>query len=633
MTRRLQPGRLSLHRPHVPDGPCIAVAWAEPLVDPVSLGRLSPAAGLSKAPMTTGLIGKAGAFAGTHGYRAVPSAPLGCADIAVMALIRPDLRGQGEGTLIAMGGDTGNDSRPPCICYGVALSPGPTDSQLRVHLVATRPGGELAEVTAVVGYQPGRWTLLLVARYGTPQRSGRPAGSDIVIRLGDAVVERFGPAYGELERNSRLPVTIGYREGTAGAIDTPLGGVDMDTVMVFDRFVCAEEYQLYHERLRDHFAAMQRLHRMSEPRSIDGRGVWSTDPDALVRRELDLEADALAGFYTELRDAEQNGLPDRAYGRWLRRWEGVTGQRPGAHDAIDSRRGRVQKFMARVVRYAADEVIDHFVPMLGIALNVRVIGFANLYRATSFSSSATPWLLSEGNGRGLGRSGSLLFTLAAGVRYRWRHRALWVRQTVSVNDRHPVYDGVTVKARFSSASTAPDVFTGIVVEDRRGDALWYGMEDRRLCYRLFDSASQRWGTTTYLTGVMPVPLPLAMRHTTGGAYELLTGNTRDALDSPLDHHATVQTTIAQPRSVYVAAFTTGVVAAEQSVRCEEYLASFPDGRESFHLYLFAQDIGDPDYIGAERILQQIKPAWCEAHVVRTPSLQADRGRLGEAPMT
>lgn len=301
-------------------------------------------------PIVDGAVGFARSFGGassTQGVAArdvVPGSTLHNRDVSVQAILTWDIAlasGANPGTIIARG--TGA-SAAEYVAYG-----------LEVRLVnAANLIGELRwlwmDTAGVLKTQIGAH---FQARSGFMMITATRrwvSSSEVVLRyyLADELIGEVPSVDGSIGGGTTALTTLGMRY-TGGAFSRWYGG-KIDELRVVPRELTHEEVKATYRRITiqqpNGYTLLRELHDPGFP--------MSRDPSSRVQRETRLWGDALGFAAAQADNMRDNIMPDRAYGRPLEQWEGVTAEPPKPGDSVDTRRARVVGHL----RQRAGESID-----------------------------------------------------------------------------------------------------------------------------------------------------------------------------------------------------------------------------------------------------------------------------------
>ena len=585
-----------------------------------TLSVLAAPSGLAAPSDVDGLIGSARTFAGAEGLAGTPAGTeLALTEFGAILILKPD---SPAGTLFAYG--TEGDGWT----YGVRLTTAATDL---VNVVLFHTNG-LVETTDTlqVGHRFGEWAIWGISRERS-ENGFRWSIYDYSQVLGMAEV---ATARETLDRPSASTLSIGYRETTIGT-ELDLDGVDIDAVQLFPRPLSHEEFQALVRHITVDFAKALATHKAHEPASVDGRGVWSQAAEAIVRRELLVEADALSGLMASIASL-RDLLPDRAYGAALAAWETILRLFPGPYDSVDTRRERVTSTLARVDAYTPEELAERFYELLD-SESVTVLEHSHSYTVTDWMDAPTFFIGHELTGNPLyGTAGALQLGVDNDTRL-WPDECDWIRQQVSVRGADLAtadYAGVSVGVRVIGHDGTENLSYGVVLEDRVSRlALFVGWlgdgANTDLVYRQWDGYS--WGS--YTTIASSVTSCLALQVEADGAGDYAVYCDTDLTTRTL--RGTVSVAQTRVTHLYVAAMADDELGAN-TIDVGEYRSHFPDGPEPFYAQIYRDpaEAGNPDYEGAAATLRLIKPTHTDATVTQATSLlldDADAG-LGESPL-
>lgn len=383
------------------------------------------------------------------------------------------------------------------------------------------------------------------------------------------------------------------------------------------------------------------------------RGVWSTDPDSIVDRELRVHAGILGAARAELETVGRYATPAKAFGETLELWEAVCNLPPRAGDGIVERRARLLTHLS-LEGDALDEIAAALAEPLGdsaFAIEESTsVTFRDDFDATTTSGGyytgghdVAAWI-KGGSGWTFARSGSpgiytISRTLAAtDVRYRGR---------TLQGDAHPPYllhatgeGGLdTVWRTRLEALTVPadDIGAGLVIGDlERDDWTWivvvkvgaefrlkwlrYTGEDASVPVEDRHRAATAWGPIYNHLGAVFAPLSIRVRETaTPGTWEIGAVNGTDPGD---DWSAVTPVVIvgATPRPRWGGLAWVGLGSSVTGAASADW--SFYDERSpraphalTWHAYRNPATPGAYDLAAAQLVLDGMAPAHTEATAI------------------
>lgn len=168
---------------------------------------------------------------------------------------------------------------------------------------------------------------------------------DIVVRyfLGDRLLNESIVPRGDIGGGTTGTTTIGGRIDDGDEDWTDHFDGTIDELRVVGRELVADEIAATWDRIRT-------LQPLGEQLVLDclppGMPI-SDNPESRVQREHRLIGQGLGYAAAQFENVRQNVMPDRAYGRTLERWQGITRQSARPGDDADTRRRRVGGHLAR----------------------------------------------------------------------------------------------------------------------------------------------------------------------------------------------------------------------------------------------------------------------------------------------
>lgn len=412
--------------------------------------------------------------------------------------------------------------------------------------------------------------------------------------------------------NSSADVSVGMGMNGA-AYQNHLDGV-LDSLHILSESVSVEEFAWTWERITKY------IPEASEAiRRLQVRGVYSKDPTSRIQRELRVEGE-LAGhakaLSARLRDY---GLPDRAWGDVLAKWETITAHSPKPGDDLETRRNRVLGFLGTQRGANPEDIKAVLEEVFGLdAADIQILEFTNEY-SQAFGATPTDALVVAGNVT-FAVSGGVLNADAAGssdIRYGGilDPRAglyLW-----------PLSSGVDAiaSAKVTVNNIHPDAIAGIVLGSRLADEwVWIGVVQTDdapianvLVWLRYQAGVLDTGWTVIDASLDLSPAFLRVHYKTDGTIDVRVGASDAAAKAAAP--VNIDPGIGVPDWAGLsAAAPQGNDSVSIDAAFDDFFTYTPEGDQRFYWYAYRDPGlgGTYDLEGARAIVKRVKPAHTEA---------------------
>lgn len=119
----------------------------------------------------------------------------------------------------------------------------------------------------------------------------------------------------------------------------------------------------------------------------------SDDPSSRVQSDIRTMGTALGYGDAQIENVRENMMPDRAYGRVLERWEGITQRGAKPSDSVDKRRARVTGHIGKRDGVSPPGVANATAEVLATTpANIPIIAFSNTIRDPFIAVEGERWL-------------------------------------------------------------------------------------------------------------------------------------------------------------------------------------------------------------------------------------------------
>ncbi len=373
---------------------------------------------------------------------------------------------------------------------------------------------------------------------------------------------------------------------------------------------------------------------------------WFKDPGNKIGRRMKVVGQGLGTAVATIDELREMFLPDKAPRDQLARWEGVYKVATRPRDSLDRRRERLLAITGRDEGFSFPSVKAALLDLLDVAdpNDLEIYEGQNLVEDDFATLEDERWTLGD-----LGTwsivSGEAKIHVPAATDIRWETNA-WgahMRTSVDLGDEHLVS---LAQVKVASYALPQSAGVGLLLCNRRENrGIWAGIYNdagtvkfawRRVAAGVADAVQ-------VLGAVGGLPMWLRLRKhpdptiVVANTYQLLTS---DVGTAPEDFSAPTNIASAMPDADWVGLGVFGSAsstAIDLDVTFDDFLAFAEGGAWPHYWYVYRNPAlgGAPDLVGAQALLQRIKPAHTHAAVVTSKSLLADNpadGLVGRGPM-
>jgi hypothetical protein len=476
----------------------------------------------------------------------------------------------------------------------------------------TEAGADVFDPGVLFHWPPGEHLLLAATREVI-------AGSLAVRYQINGESFAGGQAYA-LNCGGAVSADVSLGVAMTGAVT--LGSMDgvLDSVQILDEAVSPEEFSWLWYRL-----AVAQAEGVQTMRQLVPPGVYSTDPDSRIQRELAVEGMAIGHAKALARRLRYFHLPDVAFGDAFDRWEQLTGYAPKPGDHLQIRRDRVLSFLGTVRGFSIQDVQAQLAERFATDV-VQILEYGNDY-SQDFAADTGSGLSIAGNGTITFTGGELaMAATSADLSYgglvtpRAPH-VLW-----------PLAHGddawLQCKVRSVTPTTGACV-AGLMIGRRDLDE-WIvvgmlqtgGIPLNTLSWLRY-RAGVLDGAATTLATFDATPMYLWVHHVAAGTFAIGHGTTLDLAKAATP--IALVTGHASPLWAGLAVVAPTTSSASPSVAFDEFFARTPNGHQRFNWYAYRDPAlpGTPDMIGAREVVRRIKPAHSSASACTTLAVTCD----------
>jgi hypothetical protein len=551
-------------------------------------------------------------------------------DITIQALISLTLTGaSGPQTVIARGTNDGTASER--YAYGLELQ----EQSLFPGFVEVRwfwqdSAGNMKTQAPGVFQHVGDGAEFLLTATRRWESSSR-----VVVRyyVNDQLIAELVSADGDIAGGTTGHTTVGVRK-SAGTYGRYLNGV-IDELLVTDDEMSIDEIRHTWLRLTEY-----------QPGGVETLidllpdVKWFRDPGSDLGAVIKV-AGQLLGLAAAVAEAIRAlTLPDAAGPERVAQWERICELAAAPGDSLDVRRARIIAYLQRAEGFQLDAIRTALAGPMDLRPDqVQILEYTNIV-TDDFSAgiAAERWLNGGGATWSTTGASELQVTAPAGADLRWESRATpWL-----LTAREP--GRLFVQAKLSSFSAlSQSVGAALALHNRHtGDWLWFGVYNNagtlQVSYRLA-LAGQPGGVVNALTNISAGPVWLRISTSQAPTW-VDDGSLTLTYSTTSPTAGLVNTTInsGHTRGWLWAGFalfsTVASAPAATTVTFDDWSLHDRDSLRSFCWYAYRDPSlpGHPDIIGAQRLVQKIKPAYTHAAAITSKSLLYGSGLYGVGPM-
>ncbi len=461
-----------------------------------------------------------------------------------------------------------------------------------------------------------------------------PLGDFLLIAVVREVIDEFLTVRYQINGESALgdqnhALNCGGEESAELSVGMGMDGVAyqnhfdgiIDTMQVLDEAVLPDEFKWNWERISiDQPAGVEMMRRLVPP------GVYSTDPDTAVQRELAVEGQAFGHAKSLARRLKYYFLPPTCFGEMLERWEEITGHSPKPGDDLAKRRNRVLSFTNTQRGFPLEDIKAQLAEAFDQdAVDVEVLEYDNDY-ANDFTTLPDDSIVETGGATWSIVSGTLQATTSGGpADMRFPSGASWQIWSLCSGDGASVGvyidttlsdpDTVLCGLMLGSMSAGSWVFIGIHPDGVDGQLVWM----KYVAGVLDDSF-------TVIDATFAEEAYLFLYLNSDGTIAVRVGTDLDdaRTQTPV---ATIDPDIGICEWAGVCMVSPNLVASvgDEVVQFDDFFTRTPQGHQRFNWYGYRDPLlpGNPDIEGARLIVRRIKPAHTRASACTVTSLKCD----------
>lgn len=536
--------------------------------------------------------------------------------MSVVALLELDVAAQdsygSDGTIIQRGEGTAGDA----LSFALRLSiVDAANRTVKVYLEWENTSSSIITDTGALFTWPAGETLIvgavrevidgeLVCRYHVNDESAAGSASPL-----------------DVDSTSGADVWVGgeYNGSTYGRyIDATI-----DAIEVYSEAISTEEFLLLYKRFSE-----DQPDCVSAVKSLVPDGAYSTDPDSSIQRELTVNGVGLGVVRAAIRHLKDFYWPSLAWGSMLERWESITQHSPKPGDTLAIRRERIASFLGVVRGFAVEDV--KFVLQESLDLDtadIEILEYDNDY-SQDFASDPADYIQDAGNGaisvtggvlRNTSTTADILFDDGPGG-----GKAPWTIWNLD----NEVDAWVSCKITVDAASDS-DAMGALVVGNRATNEwlLWGKTDAGAHAYATYIN-----GVLSSWTTVDTVPATPTMYHRIkclgGGSFELRYGSSAAAADAATP--TIIATGISEVNWAGFVSTSISSASVSGTIDMDDFLVHTPNGTQRFSWYAYRNPAlaGNPDMVGANLVVQRIKPAHTYAAAITQQSVLCDDTESG-----
>jgi len=550
-------------------------------------------------------------------------------DATIQALISLTLSGAtGAQTIIARGLNDGTASER--YAYGLELeqqagSPG----FVEVRWFWQDEGGAIKTQAPGVFRSPGDGVELMLTATRRWESTSR-----VVVRyyVADELIAELVSPDGSIAGGTTGRTTIGARKA-AGAYGRHLNGV-LDELLVTDNELSLEEIRHTWKRLTEYQpGGVETFAALTPPGSV-----WAKNLGNDVGKRVKIVGELLGLAVAGAEELRALLLPDAAPLELVERWEAICELSASPGDSLDVRRTRILSYLARDEGFHLAAVQAALAgPMALDAGLVQLLEFTNTI-TDDFSGGIAAERWFDGGGA--------VWSTVAGELHAFAPAGAFVRPESRATpfllaSAEPGRLYVAAKLGPGALSTLPiGAFYGLVLHNRAAnDWLWFGIAnlggDPTVAYRTAVAGNAPGPYAPLDVPVTDGPswirIASPQRASGGGGAALTVSYSRTG---PSDGFTDVAITSAVPSSWAWAGFaiTSDFEPLPEAIAVsfDDFVLHNADSDRPYLWYAFRDPTvdGRPDMVGAQRLVQKLKPVYTHAAAVMSKSVRCDDPRDG-----
>lgn len=474
--------------------------------------------------------------------------------------------------------------------------------------------------------------------------------AEVVIRyyVDEQLIAEVTSTDGDIGGGTTGTTSIGARR-TTGTWGRYFAGT-LDEVQVLDRALCAEEVATLWARLARHQPeGVERFKALSPPGAP-----WFIDRGSRIARLGKSVGQGLGVAAAKADEIARTFLPDKSSEAAIVRWEGLLGVAARGADRLQTRRDRVVGLLQRENGYSVPKIQDALATAFDQdAADVELVEFTAEVTDDFTTLSSERWH-AEPAARWSIVGGKLRMAALAADDARWD-----ATSRSALHLRTPLYSASGGENRQADArlgfiaqvnvadytiANPGDALVGLFLYNFcTGKAFWFGVWNNAgshdLAYATFDGEASTGftsGATELASNIGTANLRLRIRAsaTEADGVTLEWGIGAASFDVAF---ATEPITLdIAPDYVGVGALGEATtLGGNLTVDFDDFLVRSPQSERAFHWYAMQDGTGSPDMIGAQRLVERLKPAHTHAAAITSLSLLCDdqasgcdRGPLG-----
>lgn len=480
--------------------------------------------------------------------------------------------------------------------------------------------------------EPGKLFLLTATRRWE-------ASDKVVVRyyIDERLIAEHTSTDGDIGGGTTGQTTVGALRN--GATWGQFFAGTIDDLAVYDYEMSPGEVRAVWRRLYEHQpAGVDMLRGLAPPGAP-----WFKDPGNRIGRRMKAAGQSLGSAHASIDELRELWLPDKAPRDQLARWEGIFDVSARPRDSLDLRRSRLLGITGREEGFSHPAVKLALMETLAVdqADDLEILEPTNVIRDGFESGIRDERWLRGALGTWSTVSETLRVVVPAATDITWTTQG-WgahLRTPLDTGGVGPDFLSTVVTAWTLPANSGAGL---LLCDRRRNDGLWFGLYNDagtiKVGYRMvigyvvfpfvaFENADVN-------------PYSLQIRKAPEGAGEFLLQWVSSAVTPDADdfEEQLVDPGMLDPDWAGYGVFgTSGSLASQLSVDFDSFVAYCPDGSRPHHWYVYRDPglPGTPDLVGAQRIIERMKPAHTHAAVIVSRSLLAGEdpeGFVGRGPM-
>ncbi|MFH0901903.1 MAG: LamG-like jellyroll fold domain-containing protein [Pseudomonadota bacterium] len=431
-------------------------------------------------------------------------------------------------------------------------------------------------------------------------------------------------AHGDIVDGEGGTLIVGARSDDTGTYEEYFTG-PINQLRISNVVRSAEEIEQTYHAL---FVEPDRIHEVYKALLPIGDS-YSQDPGSIIQKEIGVEAHGISVSSSIVRELDEYFLPDVAY-RTLSRWESITRLAPKPGDSIATRRLRVVTFLRKIHGFSRAKILAELAPILDLdEEDLYLIEISNAWTDTFGDGTvALRWFVDATTGTITESFGKLNLAFLATAEARWNglvRKPILARTSLQVDE-----DFEWVAELTSATMTTEGYRCGLCVYDHStGDAIQFGLRRTGIGTYQWVKVELRSGveTLTALAGTPPA-FPMYLRVLRSGVDP----GTLSFQYSSTSLVAGPWTTLGTATGIAAQTWVGLFLASESASGATNADAKWSESRlwqpslldvYRWYVYRNSAEPGSPDLVGAQLVINKMRPSHTTGIVVESIAFAAD----------